>query len=92
MVFLRPSVVRDGAGLAALSRDKYRDIQLYTQQQDSQRPLPAQLGQLFERDKDSSPAVDLRRSDDAPANPAGRATQRPAAGRQFSRAASRGDR
>ena len=69
MVFLRPSVVRDGAGLAALSRDKYRDIQLYTQQQDSQRPLPAQLGQLFERDTDSSPAVDLRRSDDAPANP-----------------------
>ena len=43
MVFLRPSVVRDGAGLAALSRDKYRDIQLYTQQQDSQRPCRRNL-------------------------------------------------
>ncbi|AYC33519.1 type II secretion system protein GspD [Pseudomonas cavernae] len=60
MVFLRPSVIRDGAGLAALSGKKYSDIRVLGGQ-DDKRPsiLPANPVQLF--DGQGTPAVDLRR-------------------------------
>ncbi|MCY1499807.1 Type II secretion system protein D [compost metagenome] len=59
MVFLRPSIVRDGAGLAALSGKKYSDIRVLGGQ-DDKRPsiLPANPMQLF--DGRGAPAVDLR--------------------------------
>lgn len=56
MVFLRPSVVRDAAGLASLSADKYRDIQVFSQGGKSSSALPVNPQQLFQ----SAPAVDLR--------------------------------
>lgn len=59
MVFLRPRVVRDGEGLAALSQQKYQDIRVYSQHGDSQ-PLPPDALQLFERERAAVPAVDLR--------------------------------
>jgi len=60
MVFLRPSVVRDGAGLAALSGKKYSDIRVLGGAADSARPsiLPQKPGQLFDGQGDS--AIDLR--------------------------------
>ncbi|UVE19076.1 type II secretion system secretin GspD [Pseudomonas sp. LS44] len=60
MVFLRPSVIRDGAGLAALSGKKYSDIRVLDGQ-DDKRPsiLPTNPAQLF--DGQGTPAVDLRR-------------------------------
>lgn len=59
MVFLRPTIVRDGAGLAALSGKKYNDIRVLGGQDDD-RPsiLPAQPPQLFDG---LGPSVDLRR-------------------------------
>ncbi|MGY4534793.1 general secretion pathway protein D [Pseudomonas sp. TE3786] len=60
MVFLRPTVVRDGAGLAALSGKKYSDIRVLGDASDSARPsiLPAKPGQLF--DGQGNSAIDLR--------------------------------
>ncbi|WP_137885414.1 type II secretion system secretin GspD [Pseudomonas sp. 2FE] len=60
MVFLRPSVVRDGAGLAALSGKKYSDIRVLGDQTNTTRPslLPHNPGQLFDGHGDS--AIDLR--------------------------------
>ncbi|NQD92499.1 type II secretion system secretin GspD [Pseudomonas sp. CrR25] len=60
MVFLRPTVVRDGAGLAALSGKKYSDIRVLGNIRDDYRPgiLPHDPIQLF--DRNSTPAVDLR--------------------------------
>ncbi|MGQ7958737.1 type II secretion system secretin GspD [Pseudomonas sp. SP16.1] len=59
MVFLRPTVVRDGAGLAALSGKKYGDIRVLGGSAGG-RPsiLPSKPGQLF--DGQGEPAVDLR--------------------------------
>ncbi len=60
MVFLRPSVIRDSAGLAALSGKKYSDIRVLGGAADSARPsiLPQKPGQLFDGQGDS--AIDLR--------------------------------
>ncbi len=60
MVFLRPTVVRDAAGLAALSGKKYSDIRVLDGTDDNARPsiLPAKPGQLFDGQGDS--AIDLR--------------------------------
>ncbi|VXC64650.1 hypothetical protein PSEUDO8Z_160001 [Pseudomonas sp. 8Z] len=60
MVFLRPTVVRDGAGLAALSGKKYSDIRVIGHDASNDRPsiLPSQPNQLF--DGQGRPAVDLR--------------------------------
>lgn len=59
MVFLRPTVVRDGAGLAALSGKKYSDIRILGDGTNG-RPsiLPSHPAQLF--DGQGAPAVDLR--------------------------------
>lgn len=59
MVFLRPTVVRDGAGLAALSGKKYSDIRILGDGSNG-RPsiLPSTPTQLF--DGRGAPAVDLR--------------------------------
>ena len=61
MVFLRPTVVRDAAGLAALSGKKYGDIRTLGDARGDYRPgiLPHDSAQLFERA--AAPAVDLRR-------------------------------
>lgn len=60
MVFLRPTVVRDAAGLAALSGKKYGDIRTLGDGRDDYRPgvLPGDSRLLF--DRESAPAVDLR--------------------------------
>ncbi len=60
MVFLRPTVVRDAAGLAALSGKKYSDIRVLDSSDDKARRgiLPAKPGQLFDGQGDS--AIDLR--------------------------------
>lgn len=56
MVFLRPTVVRDAAGLAALSGKKYADVQIYTGEQSPYR-LPEDPQRLFDG---NNSAVDLR--------------------------------
>lgn len=60
MVFLRPTVVRDGAGLAALSGKKYSDIRILGDGGEPGSPsiLPRNPAQLF--DGQGAPAVDLR--------------------------------
>lgn len=60
MVFLRPTVVRDGAGLAALSGKKYSDIRILGNGGTQGGPsiLPSTPAQLF--DGQGAPAVDLR--------------------------------
>ncbi|WP_271411719.1 type II secretion system secretin GspD [Pseudomonas sp. Q1-7] len=61
MVFLRPTVVRDRAGLAALSGKKYNDIRIVGEHNKEGRPaiLPRQPVELFDGVQD--PAVDLRK-------------------------------
>ena len=49
-LFLRPTVARDGAGLARLSEDKYRNLRLLGEQR-----LPAQPQQLFDRQPAEQP-------------------------------------
>ena len=60
MVFLRPTVVRDGAGLAALSGKKYSDIRVLGDVREDYHPgiLPRDPVQLF--DQNSTEAIDLR--------------------------------
>ncbi|OEC33194.1 type II secretion system protein GspD [Pseudomonas sp. 21C1] len=60
MVFLRPTVVRDGAGLAALSGKKYSDIRVLGDVRDGYRPgiLPRDPSRLF--DKQGPSTIDLR--------------------------------
>lgn len=60
MVFLRPSVVRDGAGMAALSGKKYSDIRVLGDVREDYSPgiLPSNPEHLF--DKAAPGAVDLR--------------------------------
>jgi len=63
MVFLRPTVVRDGAGLAALSGKKYSDIRVLGDIRENYRPgiLPIDPVQLFDQpDQAKQPAIDLR--------------------------------
>ena len=56
MVFLRPSVVRDAAGLANLSQEKYQGIRVL----DQASLLPNNPQQLFEPAAPAGAAVDLR--------------------------------
>jgi general secretion pathway protein D len=60
MVFLRPTVIRDAAGMAALSGKKYSDIRVLGDAREDYRPgiLPRNPVQLF--DKAEPGAVDLR--------------------------------
>lgn len=60
MVFLRPTVIRDGAGMAALSGKKYSDIRVLGDVREDYRPgvLPRDPVQLF--DKAEPGTVDLR--------------------------------
>lgn len=60
MVFLRPTVIRDAAGMAALSGKKYSDIRVLGDVREDYRPgiLPRDPLQLF--DKADAGAVDLR--------------------------------
>ncbi len=60
MVFLRPTVVRDAAGLAALSGKKYSDIRVLGDIREDYTPgiLPRDANLLF--DRSAAPAVDLR--------------------------------
>lgn len=60
MVFLRPTVIRDGAGLAALSGKKYSDIRVLGDVRQDYSPgiLPSNPVHLF--DKAAPGAVDLR--------------------------------
>ncbi|WP_339082413.1 type II secretion system secretin GspD [Pseudomonas sp. TMP9] len=60
MVFLRPTVIRDAAGMAALSGKKYSDIRVLGDVREDYRPgiLPRDPLQLF--DKAEAGAVDLR--------------------------------
>jgi general secretion pathway protein D len=60
MVFLRPTVIRDAAGMAALSGKKYSDIRVLGNIRENYRPgiLPLDPVQLF--DSNSQPAIDLR--------------------------------
>jgi general secretion pathway protein D len=58
MVFLRPTVVRDRAGLAALSGRKYADVHIFDDSEGTPGLLPARAEQLF--DSNSAGAVDLR--------------------------------
>lgn len=60
MVFLRPTIVRDSAGLAAISGKKYSDIRILGNQGTDKIPntLPRTPGQLF--DGQGGAAVDLR--------------------------------
>ncbi|UCP00123.1 type II secretion system secretin GspD [Metapseudomonas lalkuanensis] len=61
MVFLRPTVVRDRAGLAALSGKKYDDIRIVGEHDKEGRPaiLPRHPVELFDGQK--TPAIDLRK-------------------------------
>ncbi|WP_079201476.1 type II secretion system secretin GspD [Pseudomonas sp. CC6-YY-74] len=60
MVFLRPTVIRDAAGLAALSGKKYSDIRVLGDVSSDYRPgiLPRDPNKLF--DRDNTPAIDVR--------------------------------
>jgi general secretion pathway protein D len=60
MVFLRPTVIRDAAGMAALSGKKYSDIRVLGDIREDYRPgiLPRNPVQLF--DKAEPEAIDLR--------------------------------
>ncbi|MNW13773.1 Type II secretion system protein D precursor [compost metagenome] len=61
MVFLRPTVVRDRAGLAALSGKKYNDIRIVGEHNKEGRPaiLPRKPVELF--DGQQTPEIDLRK-------------------------------
>lgn len=60
MVFLRPTVVRDRAGLAALSGKKYSDIRVIETDSASPTLLPANPERLFDGQGEPAPAIDLR--------------------------------
>ncbi|MFC3607104.1 type II secretion system secretin GspD [Stutzerimonas tarimensis] len=83
MVFLRPTVVRDGAGMAALSGAKYNDIRIIGAGQEASSLLPEDLPRLFDRQGQSAiPTVDLRSQEQATprsAAPAARVQQAPQA-------------
>jgi general secretion pathway protein D len=60
MVFLRPTVIRDAAGMAALSGKKYSDIRVLEDRREDYRPgiLPRDPVQMF--DQGTPAAIDLR--------------------------------
>ena len=58
MVFLKPSVVRDSAGLASLSGKKYSDIRILNDLGDEKNILPANRELLF--DRTGGVPIDLR--------------------------------
>ena len=58
MVFLRPTVVRDAAGLAALSGKKYSDVHIFHEGERQPNILPGTPNQLF--DGNTGGAIDLR--------------------------------
>jgi general secretion pathway protein D len=62
MVFLRPTVIRNATGLAALSGKKYGDIRILGNLRDDYRPgiLPRDPAQLFDLNSPSD-AIDLRK-------------------------------
>ncbi len=60
MVFLRPTVVRDGSGLADLSQQKYQDIRVFGGNNGATQGLPEDVQQLFQRSTSGGAAVDLR--------------------------------
>ncbi len=60
MVFLRPTVIRDRAGLAALSGKKYSDIRVIETDSASPSILPANPEQLFDGRGVPAPAIDVR--------------------------------
>ncbi|MBP8184851.1 MAG: SPOR domain-containing protein, partial [Pseudomonas sp.] len=62
MVFIRPSVVRDAAGLHNLSQLKYQDIRVLGGANEGLSPLPINPQQLFDRGAATSPELDLRPS------------------------------
>lgn len=62
MVFLRPTVVRDAAGLATLSGKKYSDIRVIETDSASPLILPANPDLLFDGRGEPAPAIDLRRN------------------------------
>lgn len=63
MVFLRPSVVRDAAGLANLSQEKYQGIRVL----DQASLLPSNPQQLFAPAAPAADALDLRPATQTPA-------------------------
>lgn len=65
MVFLRPTVVRDRAGLAALAGKKYSDIRVIETGSGSPSILPATPGRLFDGQGEPAPAIDLRSNERA---------------------------
>ena len=60
MVFLRPTVIRDRAGIAALSGKKYSDIRVIETNSKSPSILPATPERLFDGQGQPAPAIDLR--------------------------------
>jgi general secretion pathway protein D len=75
MVFLRPSVVRDGAGLASLSQQKYQDIRVFGDDNGAPQLLPVDPHRLFQRHRPDAAALDLRE----PAGPAAQPQAQPLA-------------
>ena len=65
MVFLRPTVIRDRAGLAALSGKKYSDIRVIETETDSPSILPATPERLFDGQGQPAPAIDIRSNEPA---------------------------
>jgi general secretion pathway protein D len=61
MVFLRPTVVRDRAGMATLSGKKYRDISVLGADEEGNSTLPGNAERLF--DKPGAAAIDLRQKE-----------------------------
>ncbi|OEC59258.1 MULTISPECIES: type II secretion system secretin GspD [Pseudomonadaceae] len=57
MVFLRPSVVRDGTRLADLSQEKYLDLRQQAAGSSAQRSLPQEPAQLFKSTRAAAPAA-----------------------------------
>lgn len=78
MVFLRPTVIRDRAGLAALSGKKYSDIRVIETSPGSPSILPATPEGLFDGQGQPAPAIDLRSNEPSQRSrmPATPATQR----------------
>ncbi|GAD63675.1 type II secretion system secretin GspD [Aquipseudomonas alcaligenes] len=62
MVFLRPTVVRDRAGMATLSGKKFNDISVLGADEDGNSTLPGDAVRLF--DKPGAAAIDLRKAEE----------------------------
>jgi general secretion pathway protein D len=62
MVFLRPTVVRDRAGMASLSGKKYNDISVLGTDEEGNSTLPGDALRLF--DKPGAAAIDLRKAEE----------------------------